>query len=280
MRRESLSIAVACLLGALIGTLAALEIAVRFSYGSYFWGIGALLGGVVAYVAVDFRHFSVGVANSYRRTIAWCPNKYFWKTALIFYGGIVVCYSSIVWSIGVPICFLDETETASLLVVLWFSISMSCGGLLLSYALLVLNMSLSGNIGHSGDNQGFELLRKAGWTMILRCNPFWVLYAITVGLWWLVVRIPSTVVRGVPALLRGTARCARCLAQFIIGVFIFVHSGRRTLCFADATIGAAIGYSFGSVIIGTIAGAVLGVINYELVSVRLLKLAPVRNPTA
>ncbi|HXK31292.1 MAG TPA: hypothetical protein VJZ94_00875, partial [Candidatus Paceibacterota bacterium] len=64
------------------------------------------------------------------------------------------------------------------------------------------------------------------------------------------------------------------IAQFVAGVFVYVHSQRRTICFIDATIGATIGYFFGSAIIGAIAGALLGVINYEIVSVRWLRLVP------
>ena len=44
MTRGWLSVALACALGAFVGTLAALDIAARFEYGSRFWGIGALLG--------------------------------------------------------------------------------------------------------------------------------------------------------------------------------------------------------------------------------------------
>lgn len=59
MNRQLWSIVGACALGACIGTFTALDISTRFQYGSYLWGIGALLGGIVAYVAVDFRHFGL-----------------------------------------------------------------------------------------------------------------------------------------------------------------------------------------------------------------------------
>ena len=68
------------------------------------------------------------------------------------------------------------------------------------------------------------------------------------------------------------------LGMFIAGVFVYVHSKRRTICFVDAALGAAIGYTFGSAIVGAVAGAVLGIINYEVISVRWLKLTPARAP--
>lgn len=73
MKRETWSIVGACALGAFIGTLVALEIAARFQYGSYFWFVGALFGGAVAYFAVDFHHFWRGVVRSYEKTVAWKP---------------------------------------------------------------------------------------------------------------------------------------------------------------------------------------------------------------
>jgi hypothetical protein len=40
----------------------------------------------------------------------------------------------------------------------------------------------------------------------------------------------------------------------------------------DAGIGAIVGYQAGSPAIGAVVGALLGVLNYEIVSIRLLRL--------
>jgi len=61
------------------------------------------------------------------------------------------------------------------------------------------------------------------------------------------------------------------LARFSRFFFLFIHSDIRLLCGMDAAIGALIGLKTGSPIIGALAGGIIGVINYQLVTVRLLK---------
>ena len=105
------------------------------------------------------------------------------------------------------------------------------------------------------------------------------------------------IVIGVRHVLRGLYYCAthpleiavaikrvfvvtcKTLGAFIEWAIVYVHSERRTLCLVDAAIGASIGYFFGSVIIGALAGSILSVINYEMVSVRWLKIAPAKTKT-
>jgi hypothetical protein len=58
------------------------------------------------------------------------------------------------------------------------------------------------------------------------------------------------------------------------GWYIFkgVHSDMRLLCMVDSALGAASGYYFGSAILGGVVGMILGLVNYEIVSIRWLKL--------
>jgi len=58
-------------------------------------------------------------------------------------------------------------------------------------------------------------------------------------------------------------------------IFVLIHSNERLLCMVDAAIGVAIFHFTGNnIFLGMLAGGVLGVVNYEIVSVRLLKLSP------
>ena len=63
---------------------------------------------------------------------------------------------------------------------------------------------------------------------------------------------------------------------FVVRTFVYVHSERRTLCFVDETLGAVAGFSLGSAVLGAVVGAILGFVNYEFVSIRLLKLVPAK----
>ena len=70
MHKETLSVGFAVALGSLIGGFVALDIAARFAYGTWFWGVGALLGGCIAWFAIDFRQLCSGIARSYRTNTA------------------------------------------------------------------------------------------------------------------------------------------------------------------------------------------------------------------
>src|SRR3989344_3996542 len=131
MTRGWLSIALACAFGALIGTLTALEISARFEYGSYLWSIGALVGGIAAYVAIDFRHFCAGVAHSYRRTVAWRPYGLWWKAFAAMSGGIAVIYCSIVGLVGAAFAYVSDDPMSVAISTLYAMLAVSvCGAFL------------------------------------------------------------------------------------------------------------------------------------------------------
>ena len=65
--------------------------------------------------------------------------------------------------------------------------------------------------------------------------------------------------------------------KFLWTLFKLVHSDIRVLCAFDAAIGTWIGWAAGSALIGALAGGTLGVLSYYLVSVRWLKLVPVKT---
>jgi len=72
---------------------------------------------------------------------------------------------------------------------------------------------------------------------------------------------------------------AQCLFWIVVSsgaffwiLFKLIHSDLRLLCGIDAAIGAAIGYLSHNALIGALAGGALGVVNFELVSKRWLKL--------
>ena len=288
MIRSWLSIAGACALGALIGTLAALEISTRFQYGHYFWGIGALLGGIVAYVAVDFRHFCAGVANSYHKTITWRPYGLWWRALGSAYVAVAATIPTILIGMAIILGLLlvgpDPKMPAFTLLGVFFYTPLIIITLTLFATLFLGTITGLGETARGGQEpeKWEEKLRgviEMNWDLARIFNP--VAVSILVirlslrGLRYEVAHAPETaMVVGLTAKELG-----KTLGMFIAGVFVYVHSKRRTICFVDAALGAAIGYTFGSAIVGAVAGAVLGVINYEVVSVRWLKLVPAKATT-
>lgn len=64
------------------------------------------------------------------------------------------------------------------------------------------------------------------------------------------------------------------LAKKIKQVFILIHSECRTICFVDAALGTGVGLYFGSPILGAVIGGLLGLVNYYVVSIKILKIKP------
>jgi hypothetical protein len=61
---------------------------------------------------------------------------------------------------------------------------------------------------------------------------------------------------------------------FICRVFKYIHSDRRLLCFCEGALGTLAGMYWGNPIIGFIAGVLFGLISYQVISIRILKLKP------
>lgn len=109
-----------------------------------------------------------------------------------------------------------------------------------------------------------KMVANESWELVKYLNPFSVfLYLAPIGLWWIARRTPRVVAIAVSA-----------LAMFFVALIRIIYSDMRLLCGTDAALGAAIGYFAGNPIIGAAAGGIIGVLNFELVSKRLLKLVP------
>lgn len=283
MTRGWLSIAFACAFGAFIGALTALEISAQVPYGKYLWSIGALIGGILAYIAVDFWHFCRGVGNAYRKTIAWRPHRLYWRAYLAQWVHMAAIQASGFAAVGIWIfsgTYLYPAERwfthEQILEMLYYGYLYLWPALSLTLGLVAARDDLKRKQGWN-DTEYDDLLREKtieGWKKVLYSNPisvlFIVLFGILFGAAWVITRLP----RCAAILARFSAKVAVLIVRFLRNVFIYVHSERRTICFIDATIGAAIGYSFGSAIIGAIVGALIGLINYEIISVRWLRLVP------
>ncbi len=295
--KESRSIGLSCLLGAFVGTFAAMEIASRFEYGYYLWGIGAVLGGIVAYIAIDFRYFCTGVARAKRKAAAefvvgyqtirdWRPNRYYWSD--VWYD------TKLFWRFAFW-HMLACWAVASLIAACGYLLTLTpFGGIPnLGYRVLILSPVVAALTTimlpaflfcwepengryywrREKRQEKIETLKEfslqvnaiywgwvtlVGFAIVIRS----ILYAIPkIPGWWRIAH---------PVIWLGL----KSTANFMGYAFAHVHSQRRTICFVDAALGSMIGYTFGSAILGAAAGALLGILNYEIVSLRVLKLTP------
>ena len=102
----------------------------------------------------------------------------------------------------------------------------------------------------------------------------------TIAKWFNALMLPIAILyfllRGFWILLREVWKHKGLIPKSLWNVFTSIHSEMRLLCMTDSMIGATIGYFAGSAIIGGLAGAIFGILNYPIVSVRWLKVAKVR----
>ncbi|MBI2465932.1 MAG: hypothetical protein HYV66_01730 [Candidatus Sungbacteria bacterium] len=219
MQRDFWSLVLACGFGALVGVFVSLEITEHFQYGRYFWGIGAVLGGLVGYVSVDFSDFREGLILAYRRTIAWRPDGLYWKTFfLTFFEYMVLCLNSVVF----------------------FYVVFGDHFLLILGLVLIFSACLS--FLYASD--------------IMSPDRYSDLYWPTQGLWWLMRRAPSAVAAAPSALAEGTLTLGRFAATVFRYVHSRRRTICFSCAALGAAAGYYAGSALAGAVIGAMLGAV------------------------
>lgn len=239
---QGLKVFLACAFGAFVGTFVGLH----FGY----LVLGVITGGLTGYLSYEWRDVIAAFLAAWRATTNWRPDKRYWKTYFRFVATAAGFFSGCVFSTGLALGPLMPWErllhtllaTAVVLGVCW--LSTSC--LVLTSPALIQDMEAS--MKYMRIRYGYLLL-------------VWYLPCATVKFF-----------RKAPGWI-GTA--SKFVGRFSKKFFLIVHSEIHLLCLVDASIGAAIGYFSGNPLIGTLAGGILGFVNFELLSVRILKLVPV-----
>src|SRR3989344_4364096 len=200
------------------------------------WWVGMPVGAVVGYLSYEFK--KVGKAfkdvwkSVYTGSLVSSTN---WKML----GWVIMASFIVTISAGVllVLVFLSARDSSDLTVFLIFSICIE------TYVMVATAFQI---IGGYKD----EYIIKRAKAVIRIWNPIWVfIYYPIWGLCYLLKRLP----------------------KFLKKFFTLIHSDIRLLCACDAAIGTGIGYFFGSVVIGALNGGVLGVLNYYIVSIKILK---------
>ena len=244
---RTLKVFMACALGGGIGAMVALQL------GIYFWWIGMFIGATIGYLSYEFKAVLKAIVYAWKKVTAKHPDQVtiekttstlFWSMMLSGNGfAIIIPYMTLIvprMKFHLPI--IASHPIGSLMIILLPSL---------------LGVCWQAQKLAKGD----EL--KQGHLSSLLINP---LFLFTLG--------PITFLY----LAYLTAiYFKKILFPFSKTLFLQIHSDERLLCFFDAGIGAAIGYYFGNPLIGALAGGCLGVLNYEVVSKRVLKLVPIKS---
>ena len=220
--------------GGFIGTLVALSV------NPMFWWIGMLIGGIIGYL-YDFREVLRAIKIAWRTTIRWRPE---WKL-VIKHSFWMYIFSLNFVPIGIGLVVLSG-EKLSVIAILDLMIKMCLGitGFIVVYSFVfVEGMKREGK-----DHIIIEYIET-----LQSLTPFHV------SLIYVPKYVPKLCRKGV---------------VFIKKVIILIHSDIRLLCGFDAGFGTAVGYYIGNPIIGMLAGGLIGILNYELISKKVLHLSP------
>ena len=242
----------ACALGAFIGALVALQL------GVYLWWTGMIVGGFVGYLSYEFKKVLEAGTYVWRTTCAFDWNraaratrKKIWAISLVasFWILCMILFFSLIFFLLYLCNTLKTPVVLSEIVSVVFVVS--------TFLALLSFPALTPSIWGKSDDA-----IKEGFLRWKTYHPFKVFF------YW----IPLGIYKTGPFVILQVSRVVALTGRLIKNLFILIHSDERLLCGVDAAIGAAIGYFLGSAFLGAVVGGILGVLNYELVSKRLLGL--------
>lgn len=267
MKQTALRVFLACFIGAFIGTL----IAIR---SGIFWWAGLLIGGLAGYLSYEFKAVVIAVKEAMRDIRRELPGAaktigfYFFAILMVFANGIIPTLLSL-WNVKK----VDEDFSYIL-----FAASSLMLGIFISFLIficLAFSSSLKG-----GESEEFEIEKKWGRGVVFFVffTPIGIYLILPfLSLRWALKTTPKAIIlllRWIPKIMSESIVEEW---QVIKKVFITIHSEVRLLCGVDAMLGAFVGYLFWNPLLGALAGGMLGVANYYLISIKLLKLVPVSS---
>lgn len=253
---QGIHVLLACAAGAFIGSLVALEI-----HASLWW-LGLLVGGGTGYILYDFQEVIRALRYAWRLIPSWRPD---WRDAMrncaraLRFAG---------WEVLGVLAFLTNA-IPPLLVFVWCVSKTDLATSLIKMGLVLGCMAaiLSGFCFLLGLASWLEGKREPVLAEGLRIHVFATLcyylpLGALLGLWYAGV---------------GLWEGGKFGYRFGKIFFLLIHSDFRLLCGVDAALGAAVGYFCDSALVGTLAGGLIGGINFEVVSKRLLRVQTVRR---
>jgi hypothetical protein len=241
----------ACALGGGIGAFVALQM------WPPLWWVGMIVGGLVGYLTYEFNEVRQAVSQAWREVSGWRPNRTWWKIFFHLFPTVII---------GMPATLILPPFLLFLL------LNGKWDPLMHSFLLVVFvttsilwTLEETGSIMR-GARTEFSVLSDWRESNVFRVYFWRMPRVVAKGAWRVVTKGPRWVVKGIAM-----------IGRFLRYFFVLVHSEVRLLCGLDAAFGAAVGYYFGNAIVGAIAGGIFGVINYEVISRRWLKLVPAKT---
>lgn len=260
-REETGKIFVASTIGAAIGSIVALQV------NANFWWAGALIGGFIGYLSYEWKEVI--------RAIPIAARAAFPALVRGMSEFVKEMREAWAWAFGRPRPFVylhllfgaifSFLLTGDIFKTINFESSPSplcaifCIAILMFFLLSVISvfsflcLSLPYCFGEDDSQDDEDFFSETSYLKMLKMHFLGIPKAWGILLW----RFVSSMTTG--------------FVRFGWKMFLFIHSERRLLCGMDAMIGACVGYFSGSVLVGALAGGILGVVNYMYVTERVLR---------
>jgi hypothetical protein len=250
--KKNMQVFVACAVGAFVGALVALEIA------RYLWWVGLLVGGLTGYLTYEVKAVGRAIKAGFYKVFDWKAPPLFWSAL-----GWRLLFAALMW-FALVVVVLIPLYLLSALAPRGFLVGLAVCTCMWGFTVLpMLSLSLGAK---EHERKGSVALSKE--LCYYFALPLIVFWHIPRGLWY----GSKFLFQHAPAICKALfVKFPVLLARFVRFVFLAIHSERRVLCGVDAMLGAAVGYFAGSALIGAVAGGILGVINYAVITERVLK---------
>ena len=280
--------------GSYLGGLMALQL-------GYLWFLGAMAGGVIGYavrlLCGDPEKVINATQEAWRKTIGWKPNKQWWKAEVLATCGCLSVILSVVAGIVIIVAIIPTPDSS--IADDFYSLFMSTDAGYTWYFIFTMSIILGMTIAniHPACHLKVEpslvekiianeQKRKLAWRLILFRNPLaMLLRGVFYTVLGLVILAKKTIMAApwlpyvlfiiIPCLIWNSIKA---IGRFVKYFFILIHTDELTLCAVDAAIGASLVYFWfaSSPLTGAVTGGLFGILNYEVISKRLLKI-PVKS---
>ncbi len=260
MKKEVMQYTLSIVLGTVIG---------GFLWKYIHWPVwlGATVGGIVGYLTCGWKEFIEGVKKAYSDTIHFKPNEKQKRNLVIFSIGFISLISLLLitsfhlWGKPGNYFFQDSFFEK------YFCIGVITGAILTCAVLGVYYM------GHEED-ESKSYFRGMVIAMIV-CNPFIVPFLLFFAL---VSACCICVYKIVKSITKDWTIICSSVKSFFVILIRTIHSRLRFAAGVWSVIGVTAGYLYGGdnqIVSGLIFGLVLGLLDYWIIAIRVLKLKPV-----
>ncbi len=301
MKNRTATVVIASAFGAMNGVLVGIQLSNWLQWEpSFDWllGIvGALIGSIVGYCAIDLKGLWQGLCRAYHDVSSWKPDKLYWKGLFLFllWGQTVIAPAAFLFLL----CFCSlpagmENET------IWTAFDQSRSFTWLTVLCIVIGLAWSSvrgidklNTAQDKDQveEDWNNRRPAGMSpeqyvphqcltreinnvrqQIVQFNIVRISLWLIEGFLWVLNRL----VDELPTLPDHIIAFGQLLKEFIARVFVLIHSDERMITLFAAFAGATAGYIWfdKNALIGAVAGGAIGFIEHKLIAGMWLKLKP------